>query len=107
MWKKPMYHKCNSFGIRFDTALLQAIEVVDQNGDERVSPDELVKATDPDTLSDAVMSFYDADGDGELRIEDLESVEERYREDAASAIRDWADDISEAIRKEEVNNASP
>ena len=85
--------------------IIQAIEVVDVDGDERVSPDELVKATDPDTISDAVMSFYDADGDGELRLEDLRTVEEKCREDYASAIRDLADDISEAIKNR--LNATP
>ena len=44
------------------------------------------------------MRFYDANGDGEVRFEDLQSVEERYREDPASALRDWADDISDAIK---------
>ena len=78
--------------------IIQAIEVVDVDGDEKVSPDELVKATDPDTISEAVMSFYDANGDGELRLEDLKSVEDKYREDHAGAIRDWADDISQAIK---------
>ena len=87
--------------------ITQAIEVVDQNGDQKVSPNELVKATDPDTLSDAVMSFYDADGDGELRLVDLKSVVDKYTSSGgqAGAIRDWADDIREAIRN--VGNAAP
>ena len=85
--------------------IIQAIGVVDQDGDEKVSPEELVEATDPDTLSDAVMKFYDANGDGELRIEDLKSVEERYRENPTGAIRDWADVLSDAIKNG--GNASP
>ena len=64
-----------------------------------------LQATDPNTLSDAVMSFYDENGDGELRLEDLESVEERYRENPTGAIRDWADVLSDAIKNG--GNASP
>ena len=84
--------------------ITQAIEVVDQDGDAKVSPDELIRATDPDTLSDAVMSFYDADDDGKLRLEDLKSVGNKYSGDAAGAIRDWANDIREAIKN--VGNAT-
>ena len=51
------------------------------------------------------MSFYDANGDGELRLEDLRTVEEKCREDYAGAIRDLADDISEAIKNS--FNATP
>ena len=51
------------------------------------------------------MSFYDADGDGELRLEDLRTVEEKCREDYASAIRELADNISEAIKNS--FNATP
>ena len=81
--------------------------MVDQDEDAKVSPDELVKATDPDTLSAAVMSFYDADGDGELRLVDLKSVVDKYTSSGgqAGAIQDWADDIREAIRN--VGNAAP
>ena len=53
------------------------------------------------------MSFYDADGDGELRLVDLKSVVDKYTRSGgqAGAIRDWADDIRDAIRK--VGNAAP
>ena len=76
----------------------QIIRVVDQDGDDKISPEELRNAANPDTLSNALMKFYDDNADGELRFEDLKSLESRYKEDPMSGVRHMASALSDAIK---------
>jgi len=78
--------------------ILQIIRIVDQNGDDKISPEELRNAANPDTLSNALMKFYDDNADGELRFEDLKSLESRYKEDPMSGVRHMASALSDAIK---------
>ena len=55
----------------------ESIRIVDQDGDNKISPEELRNAANPGTISRAYMKFYDANADGELRFEDLKFLQNR------------------------------
>ena len=76
----------------------ETIRIVDQDGDEKISPEELRNAANPGTLSRAYMKFYDVNADGELRFEDLKFLQNRHRDNLGRVISHMGSALYDAIR---------
>ena len=56
----------------------KAIDIVDLDGDDKLSARELTNAISPSTLSEAFMNLFDTNDDGEVRFEELKSLDTQY-----------------------------
>ena len=81
----------------------KAINIMDLDGDDKLSAQELTNAISTSTLSKAFMNLLDVNEDGEVRFEELQSLETQYGNTLSlSAVRaelNWyATAWSDAIR---------
>ena len=85
----------------------EAIGVVDLDGNGTISAQEISNAVDPNTLSKAFMNLLDANEDGEVRYEDLESIEIKYGSlNSIDAVRAGLNDLASAFRDTQAATAA-